>query len=44
MQWEEWLVDLFGNEQQLMNEYINDIMKDDNLSQVVKDWLKQSLR
>ncbi len=41
-QWEEWLIDLFGEEQSLKHEYIKDILKDEKINPATKNWLKQS--
>lgn len=43
-QWEEWLIDLFGDEQSLKNEYINNIMNEDKINQTAKNWLKQQIK
>ncbi len=40
-QWEELLIELYGDEQALKDEYIKAMIKDDKISKIAKDWLKQ---
>lgn len=40
-QWKELLVDMYGNEQALKNEFLNALMNDKKVSQVAKNWLKK---
>lgn len=43
-QWEEFLADMYGNDQAQKDALLDTLMKDDEITQAVKSWLKQRVK